>query len=74
MVDALMRSDGDTTPPADGDRWVGLRTLVMIRYVAVLGQTATLLTVQYGLDFDVPIGPALAAVGFSVRYCSQARQ
>jgi two-component system sensor histidine kinase RegB len=68
MVDALMRAGDGTARPPDSDRWVGLRTLVMIRYVAVLGQTATLLTIQYGLDFDIAIGPALAAVGISVLF------
>jgi len=68
MVDTLIRPGAEVARPADGDRWVGLRTLVMIRYVAVLGQTVTLLTVQYGLDFDIAIGPALAAVGFSVLF------
>jgi len=68
MADADMRPGGDTIRPADSGRWVGLRTLVMIRYVAVLGQAATLLTVQYGLGLEIPIGPALAAVAVSILF------
>jgi two-component system sensor histidine kinase RegB len=44
---------------------VSLRMLVLIRWVAVIGQAATLLVVRYGFDFTLPVGGALAVVGTS---------
>ncbi|MGE5203070.1 MAG: sensor histidine kinase, partial [Acidobacteriota bacterium] len=44
---------------------VSLRMLLLIRWIAVAGQAATLLAVHFGLGFDVPILPALAVVGVS---------
>ncbi len=44
---------------------VNLRTLVYIRWVAVAGQLVTLLMVRYGLGFELPMVPAVAAVGAS---------
>jgi two-component system sensor histidine kinase RegB len=41
---------------------VQLRTLVFIRWVAIAGQVAALLVVHYGLGFDLPIVPTMAAV------------
>ena len=45
---------------------VTLRTLIVIRWVAVLGQLITVLVVNFGLGFDLPLGAALAAIGASV--------
>ena len=45
---------------------VGLRALVMIRWVAILGQLAALLVVHYGVGFPLPLPAALAVVGGSV--------
>ncbi|MGM0561708.1 MAG: ActS/PrrB/RegB family redox-sensitive histidine kinase [Pseudomonadota bacterium] len=42
---------------------VRLRTLIFIRWVAVLGQTLALLVVQAGLGFDVPLIPAALIIG-----------
>lgn len=42
-----------------------LRTLVYIRWVAILGQLATLVLVQYGLDFPLPIVACFVTVGCS---------
>ncbi|WP_245602326.1 ActS/PrrB/RegB family redox-sensitive histidine kinase [Fodinicurvata fenggangensis] len=42
---------------------VRLRTLIFIRWVAVLGQTLALLVVQAGLGFDVPLVPAALIIG-----------
>ena len=50
---------------AAGGVSVSLRTLVLIRWVAVLGQAATLLAVRYGLGFEFPVVPALAVVATS---------
>ena len=44
---------------------VSLRMLVLIRWVAVLGQGATILFVHYGLGFVLPVEGALAVVGTS---------
>jgi two-component system sensor histidine kinase RegB len=43
-----------------------LRTLAFIRWVAIGGQSVTLLMVHYGLGFDLLLGPALLTVGASV--------
>lgn len=56
------------TPP-DGAGTIGrvrLRTLVYIRWAAVVGQLTSLLIVHYGLGFPLPIAWALAAVAVSV--------
>jgi len=44
---------------------VSLRKLVLIRWIAVIGQAATLLVVHYGLGFALPIKSALAVVAAS---------
>ncbi|MBO6781959.1 MAG: ActS/PrrB/RegB family redox-sensitive histidine kinase [Alphaproteobacteria bacterium] len=47
-------------------RQVRLRTLIWIRWIAIAGQLAALLTVQFVLGWDLPIDAALGAVGASV--------
>lgn len=42
-----------------------LRTLVLIRWVAILGQAFTVFLVHYSLGFKLPLGPLLAAIGVS---------
>lgn len=37
-------------------------TLILIRWIAAGGQTVTLLTVEFGLGFDLPLLPAFAAI------------
>jgi two-component system sensor histidine kinase RegB len=44
---------------------VRLRTLTMLRWLAVAGQTAAIVLVHFGLGFPVPLGPALAAIAAS---------
>jgi two-component system sensor histidine kinase RegB len=44
---------------------VRLRTLVMIRWVAIAGQAISLLTVHFTLGFELPLLPAFGAVGLS---------
>jgi len=39
-----------------------LRTLVLIRWVAVLGQAGTVLFVHLGLGFDLPLAPVAATI------------
>lgn len=45
---------------------VSLRTLILIRWVAIAGQLAAVLGVAFGLGYDLPLGPLLAVVGVSV--------
>ncbi|MBH67425.1 MAG: two-component sensor histidine kinase [Rhodospirillaceae bacterium] len=45
---------------------VRLRTLTLIRWVAIIGQVLTLLVVHFGLGFQVPLDSALAIVGASL--------
>jgi two-component system sensor histidine kinase RegB len=42
---------------------VRLQTLILLRWVAVLGQALTLLTVHFGFEFDLPLMPSLWIVG-----------
>jgi two-component system sensor histidine kinase RegB len=44
------------------------RTLALIRWIAVAGQLVTILTVHYGLGFDLPIGFAMAVVAASALF------
>jgi len=45
---------------------VRLRTLILLRWLAIVGQTAAVVFVRYGLDVDFPLSWALACVGVSV--------
>lgn len=42
-----------------------LRTLVLIRWIAAGGQTATVLAVHFGLGFELPLLPCMAAIAMS---------
>lgn len=42
-----------------------LRTLVRLRWIAVVGQTAAVLVVHYGLGFDLPVIACLAIIALS---------
>jgi two-component system sensor histidine kinase RegB len=44
---------------------VRLRTLVYIRWIAVLGQLLTLMVVRYGLGFELPFGICMAVIAIS---------
>ena len=54
------------TPVIDETSRVHLRTLVLIRWVAIVGQMATLLVVHYGLGFNLP----LIAASIADRSCN----
>ena len=43
-----------------------LRTLILIRWVAIIGQALALLVVHYGFQFAVPLGPAFGVVAASL--------
>ncbi len=45
---------------------VRLRTLVIIRWIAVTGQALALFVVNFWFGFELPLNPALAAIGASV--------
>ena len=45
---------------------VRVRTLILLRWLAIVGQTGAVLFVRYGLDVDFPLGWALTAIGVSV--------
>ncbi len=52
-------------PAAGSDVTVSLRKLVLIRWVAVIGQAVTVLAVRFGFGFDFKIEAALTAVAIS---------
>lgn len=45
---------------------VRVRTLILLRWLAIFGQTTAVLFVRYGLNVDFPLGWALAAIAVSV--------
>ncbi|WP_420403079.1 ActS/PrrB/RegB family redox-sensitive histidine kinase [Nisaea sp.] len=62
---------------ADGLGPAGARTLVMIRWVALMGQLISLLVVHYGLGFAVPLEITLGIIAFGAFYnvvCQTLRQ
>lgn len=56
--------DRPLTPPVRGT--VRLRTLVMLRWFAAAGQMATVLVVQFGLGFELPLAACFAAIAASI--------
>ncbi len=44
---------------------VRLRTLILLRWLAIAGQTATVLFVQFALQLDLPLSTALWAIAVS---------
>lgn len=46
--------------------WVRLRTLIMLRWLAIAGQTVAVLAATYGLRLDIALGPCVLAIGASV--------
>lgn len=44
---------------------VRLRTLIFLRWLAVIGQTVCLIVVHYGLGFDLPLGICLGVIAAS---------
>lgn len=47
------------------DSRLRLQTIVRLRWVAVLGQLAAILTVYFGLGFNLPIGASLTVIALS---------
>lgn len=52
-----------TAPPREGR--LRLRTLVLIRWVALIGQATTLAVVYFGLGYDIPFIPAMSVIAAS---------
>jgi two-component system, sensor histidine kinase RegB len=48
------------------DGRITLHTLIVIRWIAVVGQTSTVFFVSVVLNLPVPVGPLVAAIGASV--------
>lgn len=46
--------------------YIRLDTLLRLRWLAVLGQLATIFVVEQGLEFDLPLIPCLSVIAFSV--------
>ncbi len=53
------------TPDPEG-AWLSLRTLILLRWMAVAGQAAALIAAISFFDLDVPLGTGLLIVGVSV--------
>lgn len=60
-----LANDTPQTPPPN-DVSVSLRKLVLIRWVAVAGQLATVIVVHYGFGFALPLASTLIVIGASV--------
>ncbi len=58
------RHTAGATPPLTAAQ-VRLRTLVLVRWLGVAGQTITILLVHFGLALELPLVPALSLVGAS---------
>ncbi len=56
---------GSTAPLRRGEGQLGLRTLILIRWIAVVGQTATVLIVHYGFEFELPVFACLSVVALT---------
>jgi len=57
----------DTLPsPWAATSRVRLRTLILLRWLAIFGQTVAILFARYGLEVDFPFTVALTAIGASV--------
>ncbi|MDA1323952.1 MAG: ActS/PrrB/RegB family redox-sensitive histidine kinase [Proteobacteria bacterium] len=63
-----MKGKMTNLPVFGGSARIQLRTLALIRWVAILGQLVALLVVHFGLDFGLPILAALAVVAVSALF------
>lgn len=52
-----------TLPGVTRRGWLRLRTLILIRWIAVMGQTVTVLTVHFGLGFHLSVLLSLSVIG-----------
>ncbi len=65
MSDARNLDSIPRATQAQPRRQLRLDTIIRLRWLAVLGQTAAVFVVAYGLEFDVPVIPCLAVIGFA---------
>jgi two-component system sensor histidine kinase RegB len=68
IASADMRAPMRTVLPSAFEKGISrlrIRTIVRLRWIAVLGQTATVVGVYWGLGFDLPIGLCLLAIAAS---------
>lgn len=72
--EADLRQTGDASQPFAAGEWrdlprrargLSLRTLIVIRWLAVVGQSATVAVLVWMLHFPLPLWPCLAAIGAS---------
>jgi two-component system, sensor histidine kinase RegB len=56
---------GRTTAGLESFGYLRLRTLVRLRWLAVIGQISAVIAVKYGLGFDLPLGLCLALIALS---------
>lgn len=80
MTEPMLKASPPDSPPSSswqGDgglaldwfqarRGLRLRTLVLLRWVAIVGQLVSLFGVRFWLGYDLPLAPCLALVGASV--------
>ncbi len=66
MAIAENRTPAPAPPFWSATSRVRVRTLIVLRWLAVVGQTVAVLFVRYGLNVEFPLGWALAAIGVSV--------
>ena len=58
-------TDTGLSAPSEPSGPISLRTLILIRWIAIAGQALTILIVHYVLRFGLPLVPALAVVASS---------
>lgn len=46
--------------------WIRLRTLVVLRWFAIMGQTGAILVAIYGFNLSLQVGPVAVVIGLSV--------
>src|SRR5439155_14245788 len=61
-------TDTSLIAPSEPSGPISLRTLILIRWVAIAGQASTILIVHYGLGFGLPVVHALAVVASSALF------
>jgi len=62
---ATPRSRRDADMRLERGRGMNLRTLVLLRWVAILGQAAAVLTVYFSLEYQLPLMSCLGAIAVS---------
>jgi two-component system, sensor histidine kinase RegB len=60
-----MSFSNETAQPLPSDVSISLRKLVLIRWVAVVGQAATIVIVRYGFGFDLPLRSTFLVIAAS---------